>query len=210
MPELDACPLCRTVLEPEAVQCPGCGADLTPYLDISTLVASYVSFARELLSRGETAEARLIIERLPQLTAGSESELSELTARLLLQEGNIQAVEKLMPQCDAAVSAEIRDELQERQRARRRARELYNHALTAARAGSFAQASFYLNRAVNYDTSDPNIWALMLKAALKAGLHEHCYAALTELDRLGARPPEFHRLEELLPPVVEQASQAGH
>lgn len=205
MQELDACPLCRTVLSEGATECPGCGADLAPYRDISALAASYLELVRELLSRGETATARQIIEQLPQLTDAAGTELIGLTARLLLQEGNLQAVDELLPRCEPVMAEEIRLELAARRRARRRAQELYNHALTAARSGAFAQAALGLEQAVRYEADDPIIWTLKLKVELKAGMYERCYRTVAELDRLGARPPEFHRLEELLPPVTEQA-----
>jgi hypothetical protein len=199
--ELDACPLCRTVLSVASSQCPGCGADLSPYRDLSVLAASYLSLASELLSRGELPAARQIIERLPQLVEVNSGELIALTARLLLLEGNTQGVETLLAKCSPAVAAEVRTELEERNRDRRRAQELYNHALTAAREGAYMPAAQHLARAVCYETSDPSIWALKLKVELKAALYDRCYRSLAELDRLGARPPEFHRLEELLPPV---------
>ena len=206
MQELDACPLCRTVLSEDPAQCPGCGADLSPYRDLSVLAASYLQLAGELLSRGELPAARQIIERLPQLGEVDSGELNALTAHLLLLEGNTQGAEALLAKCSPAAAAEVRTELEERTRDRRRAQELYNHALTAAREGAYMPATQHLARAVCYETNDPNIWALKLKVELKAALFDRCYRTLAELDRLGARPPEFHRLEELLPPVVASAT----
>jgi len=199
--ELDACPLCRTVLSKDSVQCPGCGADLSPYRDLAMLSANYLNLASELLSRGELPAARQIVERLPQLGEIDSAELNALTARLLMLEGNTPGAEALLADLSPVVAAEVRAELEARHRDRRRAQELYNHALTAAREGAYMPAAQHLARAVCYETNDPGIWTLKLKVELKAALYDRCYRTLTELDRLGARPPEFHRLEEMLPPV---------
>jgi uncharacterized protein HemY len=203
---LDACPLCRSVLTEDTVTCPACGGDLLPYRDIDTLAARYVELARELLSRGDPAGARAIVEQLPQLTGTTEAELAELRARLAVHEGDYYAAEQLLSQLPPTAAAVLERELEEWRARRDLARELYNHSLSAARSGAFPAAADMLAQAIQYDPEDPSLWALKLKVDLKCGNWQRCYGSLARLDQLAARPPEFHRLEELLPPVSHSAT----
>lgn len=207
MPPLDACPLCRTVLAEAAVQCAGCGADLRPYLDIDALADRYLKLARELLSRGQTERAAHLIEQLPRVASIEARELAELQARLAIQRGDFPAAERALAACGADEAAYVRGELEQRRANLAKARELYNHGLSAARAGDFQLATRYLQDAAALDPADPNIWAVKLKADLKCRYFQRCYADLQRLDQLAARPPEFHNLEELLPAVVLQRAK---
>jgi Tfp pilus assembly protein PilF len=200
MAELSACPLCRSVLSQGARQCPDCGADLTPYLELEQLSTSYVDLTRELLSRGELEAARLVINRLPQLTEIEPAESAELQARLALADGDWNVALSLAETCRPGVSEAIATAVREQQRMQLAARELFNNALTACRRQAFALASRQLSRAVELDPSDPAIWRLKLKADLKCANYQDCYGDLEALDQLAARPLEFQRLEQLLPP----------
>lgn len=207
MPQLDACPLCRTVLplaaEPgeSVTTCPGCGADLTPYADLEALAVAYRKLAQEMLSRGQTDGARRIVNQLPRLTELEDGELTTLTARLALADGDYQRALALAQNCDPGVASELHAAVNHRRQDQLTARELYNYALSSARQGAMSQAARQLSRAVTRDPTDPNIWLLKLKLDLKCGFFQRCYADLAALDRLAARPPEYATLEELLPPV---------
>lgn len=203
MPSLDACPLCRSVLPAAVAQCPTCGADLRPYLDIAALADRYLKLARELLSRGETERVHRIIAQLPQLSGAKAGELTEIRARLALGEGDFAAVERTLDNLAPAVADTLRAELAQRRRDLAKARELYNHGLAAARAGDHALAARYLADAAGLDPADPNIWVLKLKVDLKCHYFARCYADLEVLDELAARPPEFYNLEALLPAIAQ-------
>jgi hypothetical protein len=203
MRKLDACPLCRSLLTEETATCPACGGNLLPYRDIDALTVSYVKLARELLSRGDTASARHVIEQLPQLSSVAEEELAELSAEAAIQEGDFHSAEATLAKASPVVAEELKQELDRQRNRSQLARELYNHSLSAARKGAFYQAAHMLAQAVLHDPAEPTIWALKLKVDLKCGYWQRCYAALAKLDHLAARPPEFHRLEEVLPPTAE-------
>lgn len=199
MQPLDSCPLCRTVLPGGSAQCPGCGADLRPYLDVAALADRYLKLARELLSRGDTERVRQIVACLPLITSEAQGELAEIAARLAILEGNFAAAEQALAGCEPLTATAIRHELAARRQETFRARELYNHALAAARDGSFILAARQLEAAVQLDADDPKLWALKLKVDLKCRDYRKCYRDLNRLDKLAARPPEFFDLEELLP-----------
>ena len=97
------------------------------------------------------------------------------------------------------IVAAIQAELELRREQLFKARELYNHALSAARSGAYLQAARYLEQAVRLDPEDPNIWSLKLKVDLKCHYYQRCYEDLYRLDKLAARPPEFFDLEQHLP-----------
>lgn len=202
MKELTACPLCRTNLPPGARQCPGCSADLSPYQDIASRAGEFVKLAGELLSRGELERARLVIEGLPQLTDAAGSELDSLRIQLATARGELELASQLLEKYDGPESGRLAAEIQQRQRFRLRARELYNTALSVARAGQLKLAARQLASAVEHDAKDARIWTLKLKADLASRNFQECYTDLAALDRLAARPPQFTHLEELLPPVA--------
>jgi len=201
VPQLDACPLCRSVLEAGARVCPGCQADLTPYLDLEALIERYLELAREYLDRGQLDEAQVIADHLSQLTNQHQADQADIAARLAIRKGDFQAVATLIPQLTQADAEEIAELMDQRKAQLFKAHELYNHALSSARSGALPLAAEQAAQAIRHDPSDASIWALKLKIDLKCGHWQRCYGDLDGLDRLGARPPEFYRLEELLPPV---------
>jgi len=201
---LDACPLCRTTLRGGEQQCPSCGADLAPYLAAAQRTQELVGLARQLLSRGEKARAAALIPRLSQLSNLPPATILELRAGLALAGGDVAQARQLAGQLGSEHSAAQRVEQQAAalDEARLQARELYNNALTLARRGSAPAAAEQLLRAVQLDPGEPRLWLLKLKVDLKAHLLGRCYSDLAALDRLGARPPEFARLEALLPATL--------
>jgi len=201
--QLDACPLCRTLLTEGAKTCPGCGADLSPYYNLEELRTRYLSFARELLSRGELEQARGIFEGITQLISTDDPAWHELATRLALADGDFAVAEELADKCAGQVAKQLHEEINVQRANRIAARELYNYGLTAARSGAFACAAEQLARAVVLEPDDAAIWQLKLKVDLKQQDFTRCYEDLHALDRLTARPVEYHRLEELLPPLVQ-------
>jgi len=198
---LDACPLCRTAVKPGDTRCPDCGADLAPYADLKQLARHYLELAREYINRGESAPARLIIERIPQVTSDAGAELAELRVLVAIHEGDLDNAQQGLKDVPAEVREVLEHTINQAREARFMAHELYNLALSAARNGAMHTAAQHLELAVGYDPADPAIWALKLKVDLKCGYYRRCYDTLAKLDRLAARPPEFHGLESLLPPA---------
>ena len=141
-------------------------------------------------------------EGLPQITGAAAADIAELWARIALLEGDYLAARQALAACDPAIATELAGELNTVQAFHAQARELYNQGLAAARRGAYPAAAAHLARAVTLDPGDPMLWYLKLKVDLKCGHFQRCYAGLAELDRLNARPPEFHGLEQLLPPVA--------
>ncbi len=201
MQVLDACPLCRAALKPGNLRCPDCGNDLTAYSDLRELARRYLELAHEHVSRGEAAPARLLVERIPQVTPDARADLAVLRARIAILEGDFDRARAELPNCPASSATAISQEVQAAEQDRFQARELYNQALSAARDGAYHPAAQRLELAAGYDPDDPAIWALKLKVDLKCACYGRCYDDLAHLDRLAARPAEFHGLESLLPPV---------
>lgn len=209
---LSVCPLCRTDLERlggldlarggRAV-CPSCSGDLGEFTDLKRRAIALASLARDLLSRGDGPTARKAIENLARLASPAEIELAPLWARLALLEGEPDQAEQLADGCtDPSERGMLKDLAAQLRDSRRRARELYNYALSSARRGAARDAAGFLDAAVRLDPDDPAIWSLKLKADLRQRRFNECYRDLAELDRLAARPPAFFQLEQLLPPLT--------
>jgi tetratricopeptide (TPR) repeat protein len=171
-------------------------------MELEARARHYFFLCRELLSRGETAQARLILEELPRVTSADPEALAELRARLALMEGDHAAASQLLAQCRAEAVAEIRADLAIASRLRATAQELHNYALANARAGNTRLAAEQLQRAVGYDPASPALWQLKLQVDLMCAYFNRCYEDLRHLDHLGARPTEYAALEEALPPVA--------
>jgi hypothetical protein len=199
---LDACPLCRTVLRGGEAQCPHCGADLAPYRDAAQRAAGLTATVRELLARGAAGQAAQLLPLLSRTAAVPKETLLELHARLALAQGNPAGAVELARQLGGAAGAEVEQASAAFAAAGRQARELYNSALAMARSGRYGLAAEQLQRAAGLDPDLAELWRMKLKVDLKARLLARCYTDLAALDRLGARPLEFARLEALLPPVL--------
>jgi len=182
------------------VQCPECGADLEKYLDFKSHAESYAGLVRDLISRGELAKARQILNAIPRVVGDKEFDLTALQARLAMLEGGFDRARQLCANLPGMERAGLEAEIAEAQERSFRARELYNYALSSARIGELDKAADYLGKAVSLDAGDPAIWRLKLKVDLKSGRLGSCYEDLATLDRLAARPPEFSGLEHKLPP----------
>jgi hypothetical protein len=198
---LDSCPLCRSFVAAAARRCSSCGADLTPYLEISSRGEAYTRMALELLLRGEAAAARGIIEQLGLWATLPAPRRSELLARLALAEGDWAAAAQQLAGCTPETAQQLEAQLQLQAGAAHASRELYNLALATARRGAITSAARLLARAVAADPGHGAAWQLKLKADLLAGDIAGCYDDLASLDRLSLRPAQFHDLERLLPPV---------
>jgi hypothetical protein len=205
-PLLEACPLCRSTLRGGEQQCPSCGGDLTPYLAAAARSRELVALAQHWIHTGETARASSLLPRLSQLSSLAPSQIVELRAELALASGDLALAGSLATQ--SALAPESAQRLQAAvgaaQERRQTAHELYNAALAAARRGSPAEGAELLSRAVQLEPQEARLWLLKLKVDLKPRLLSRCYADLQALDGLAARPPEFARLEALLP------ATAGH
>jgi tetratricopeptide (TPR) repeat protein len=208
---LSVCPLCRADLERlgglelsagARATCPSCSGDLSEFTDLKRRALALAALARELLSRGDAPTARKAIENLARLASPAEVDLVPLWARLALLEGEPERAGQLAADiADSGERAMIAGLAGQLQDSRRRARELYNYALSSARRGAARDAAGFLDAAVRLDPDDPAIWALKLKADLKQHRFNECYRDLAQLDRLAARPPAFFQLEQLLPPL---------
>lgn len=204
MSALSACPLCREVLpdDPAPASCPGCGAALAPYRELLARAQMYIQLCRELLSRGDSAQALNIIGQLQAIADVDERQVAELQCRAALLEGKLESAGLWLDRCAPAVRESLRQDLRARQHQQNTARELYNYALTAARRGEHRLAAEELQRATALDPQEPALWRLKLKADLKCGYFQRCYADLQHLDDAGARPAEYRLLERYLPPVM--------
>lgn len=201
MPVLDACPLCRTTLDEGSVSCPGCGADLKPYYDVSAMSQRYMRMAREQISQGELEKAEAIISRLAQLSAVDDHELASLQIRLALACQDIGDARNLLARVGSHEREVLESQVRELEQREAVARELYNQALTAARRGEYVRAARQMELCVQQFSADPAIWELKLKLDLKCSYYMRVYADLKALDRLNARPAAWMQLESLLPPV---------
>jgi hypothetical protein len=201
---LNACPLCRAVLEDDGQggTCPSCGGDLRPFVELAGRAKEHFALASQLVSAGRLTEAREILDILPQLAELPQGALAALRARLLLQEDRLEEAGEQVALCEEPEAGVLRDELGWRINARRTAQEMYNSALSAARRGEMAVSAEELARAVLHVPSEAALWQLKLKVDLKCSYFNRCYEDLSALDRLGSRPSEFAQLEQLLPPVA--------
>ena len=181
--------------------CPNCSGDLTVFTDLKQRALALAALAREMLSLGDAPGARNAIEYLAKLSAPSEVELAPLRARLALLEGELDQAEAFCLHCAPAERELLQAQADLLRDSRRRARELYNYALTCARRHALRDAAGYLEAAVRLDPGDPALWELKLKLDLKLRRFNDCYGDLARLDQLAARPPAFHLLEQLLPPL---------
>ena len=208
MAGLTACPICRSNLErfPEADRaalktCPDCGASLGQFKELKLNAEHYRDLALECLSRGETAQARLILDALARLLGGDELPLDALRCRAALAGGDFDAAEALLDRLSGPERDTLAELLNDGRQRLRLSQEQYNHALTCARQSSFREAQFHIARAAALAPGNAAAWLLKLKIDLSAGDLAACYEDLAQLDRLGGRPREFARLESILPPV---------
>ncbi len=204
MSALSACPLCREVLQATAAaeQCPACGAVLAPYYELADRAQLYLQLCREHLSRGDSAQALGIIDQLQAIAEVDAQAVAELRCRAALLAGDVAAADEWLARCAPAARELLLPELAAQRQLQQTAHELYNYALTAARRGAYQLAAEELARAAALDPANPALWQLKLKADLKCGYLQRCYADLQHLDRAGARPAEYALLEQFLPPVT--------
>ena len=207
MSALSACPLCRAVLAAqdstaEELVCPSCGADLTAFVNLEQRAEHYVRTCHDLLSRGQVESARMILQQLPAIAEIDGQELSELSARLALLEGDFAAATAFIQHCTPSVAGHLRTELGLRLSLYQSAQERYNYALSAAQRGEFRLAAEQLQQAAQDAPREAAIWRLKLKADLKCGFYSRCYDDLRVLDSLNARPQEFAAIERQLPAVA--------
>lgn len=202
-PLLDACPVCRSTLRDSGTRCPECGSDLKPFSDALQLQVELAELARQLITSGRLVEAGQLLPRLAQIESTQPELLLELHSKLALAEGNSAGAQGFIHKLSQGpLRANLQAECDKLLATTKAAQELYNAALWHVRSGAFASAANELQRAVETCPGDATLWQLKLKAELKAGLYGRCYASLTALDRLHARPAEFARLEALLPAAV--------
>lgn len=204
MKELSACPLCRSVLPAGSTSCAECGAELKPYLELNQRAEDYLSFARDLISRGELEQAQVICDGLPLLDSAYQTETQALQIRLLLVQDQLtDASAALLKLPESSESAALRTMLTQRQAARLAGQELYNSALSLVKQGDTRLAAQLLGEAVAAQPHDSAIWLLKLKVDLKLRRYAQCYTDANALDRLGARPREYTHIEQLLPPISQ-------
>lgn len=204
----DACPVCRQTLDDSVLAkspplCPGCGTDLTQFIELARRGSHYARLGLEWLARGRTAVAREVVHRLRTLQSDPGPEYDELAARLAVLDGNAELAQHHLAGLSPDLRGALEAQLESTQRGARRARELYNYALSAARSGSLSQAAEHLVLAARLSPAEPAIWQLKAKVDLKAGLWSRLYDDLRTLDQLGARPRELAGAERLLPPLPE-------
>lgn len=201
MPELDACPLCRSVVPPGAKQCGDCGADLSPYIELNALAERYQQYVRELIARGELAESRQVLDALPRLREPDAAVLAELEARWHLAAGEFDDARNQLHHLPEDTARELRQELAAREGFAHKAREYYNQALTCARQEELHQAAWLAGQALELAPREPAILTLALKLSLKLGDWTASYWLLARLDALDARPENFEWLETQLPAI---------
>ena len=210
MVALLTCPLCRTDLERLAeaggneagfTACPSCSADLAPYRELKNRALKYFTLAQDFISRGELDQAQSLVDSLPQVIGEGELPLHRLLAKFALAKGDLGQAAEYAKQCEPHEQSQLQEAIVLQSKNQSSAREQYNYALTAARAGQYQLATKWLSSAAALDPQNPDIWQLKLKVDLAARDYQATYLDLSELDRLASRPPEFYALEQLLPPL---------
>jgi tetratricopeptide (TPR) repeat protein len=203
--QLDACPVCRATLEGAPASCPSCGSDLHVYRDIADRSAQLIGAAREWLARGRSDLAHEVVRRLPQLAADLGPEYYNLAARVAIAEGREDEARMHLAQLPVADRALLAPSVELISELTGIAREEYNFALTAARAGRYEIAARHIARASELEPGDALIWQLKLKLDVKLGQWQAVYRDLHEVDRLGVRPEWAADLERILPPLAPAA-----
>lgn len=196
---LDACPVCRATLDGAPVACPACSSDLRVYRELAGRASELIALAREQLARGDSSLAREVALRLPQLVNDPGPAYYALAAHVALRDGRADEARLLAARADPTERQVLEQLSGDRQTDVEGAREQYNYALTAARAGRFDTAARHLDAALRMTPDAAEMWQLRLKVDLKRTAWPQVYADLAELDRLEARPSEFVGLERLLP-----------
>jgi Flp pilus assembly protein TadD len=200
--QLDSCPVCRATLDGEPSACPSCGSDLRVYRDLASRAEQLIGAGREWLARGRSDLAYEVVHRLPQLVGELGPNYHSLAARVALAEGREDEARRHLAQLPAAERDALASSLAQVTELTATAREEYNFALTAARAGRFEIAARHIRRACELEPSDARMLALRLKVAIKLGQWQQVYRDLSALDRLNARPEWARGLEALLPPLA--------
>jgi tetratricopeptide (TPR) repeat protein len=205
---LDACPVCRQTLDASVLAqspalCPGCGTDLAPFIELTGRAEHYARLGLEWLSRGRVDVAREVARRLKSLHSDPGTGYSELLARLAVIDGDIESAERALIHIEGAAREDIAASLDTARLNVRRARELYNYALSAAREGNHSGAAESLARAVELAPREAALWQLKAKVDLKAGLWTRLYDDLGALDACGVRPAQLTGVERLLPALPE-------
>lgn len=190
LPPLEACPLCRSSLPegPTPAQCPSCGSELSQYASLRERAQELLLLAAEALARGDYALAEEVASGLEFLVPPAGSGLALLRARLALARSDWTEALEQARQLEPPDSSLIEEQIALCRRLVLEARELYNSALAACRAGEFISALGLLERACRLDSANAALWSLRLKAALKAGSWGSAREAAAALDRQGARP----------------------
>lgn len=190
LPPLDACPLCRSSL-PEGqtpAGCPQCGSDLSQYSSLRGRAQELLVLAAEALARGEVALAEEVAEGLEFLVPPAGSGLALLRAKLALARGDWEGAQSHLGELEPEDARQITAQVGLARRSVLESRELYNNALAACREGEYETAGRLLERACRLDGSNPALWSLSLKAALKSADWRSARTAAAALERLGARP----------------------
>jgi len=202
---LDACPVCKTTLTGEPATCPNCGSDLSVYRDLGHRAHELIATAREWLARGRSDLAHEVVRRLPQLVSDLGPDYHSLAARVALAEGAVGEARAHLAQLPADEREALASVIDGDNGLLQTAREEYNYALSAARAGRLEVAARHLQRATILAPADAQVLQLKLKVDVKRGDWPAVYAGLATLERLGARPEWADGLEALLPPLASAA-----
>jgi hypothetical protein len=204
--QLDACPICRAALDGAPVTCPSCSSDLSVYRDLATRADELVAAAREQLARGDDTLAREVVARLPQLVADPGSGYHSLAARLAISAGRDAEAREHLKHLPGDEAAALSSAVESIASLTQTAREEYNFALTAARAGRHEIALRHARRACELEPADARMLRLRLKLNVKLAQWQAVYRDLAALDALAARPEWAVGLEAQLPPLASLAA----
>lgn len=193
---LTECPVCHSVLEGAEETCASCTSELAAYRDLLATANSLMLDAYNAVLRGEADKARELGRKALEVSPLLTVQNLVLQARIALAEKRYSdAVDHiaLLPE-DNEYRSELLEETAYLQAAELRGMERYNLALTSARKGHLADASYHARMALELAPYEAAVWRLAIKIALKSG---NLGEAETLLGEAGKRFPEDQFISNL-------------
>jgi hypothetical protein len=179
---------------------------LAVYRDLASRADELVAAAREQLARGDDTLAREVVARLPQLVADPGPGYHSLAARVAISAGRDSEAREHLKHLPDDERTALSSAVESIASLTLTAREEYNFALTAARAGRYEIALRHAVRACELEPAEARMLRLRLKLNVKLAQWQAVYRDLHALDQLGARPTWAAGLEMVLPPLAALAT----
>ncbi len=180
--QLTECPVCHSALVGAEKTCASCTADLQPYRDLLAQANALMLEAYNAVLRGESGNARELGKRALEVSPLLSTQYPLLLARAALVERRhgeaLQHALALPEGCE--YRSEILEEAFLLQEAEVRGKEHYNLALTSARKGQWADASYHASRAMELAPYEEAAWRLAVKVALRGGRFAEAESLLAE------------------------------